>query len=347
MPKPKTGDKIYVIGVDIGGTYVRAGLSDGKTILEKLKEEIDKRSVKSLQEQPVKMSRLLCKAHGTEMKNIDGICIASLGPIDFKRGELINPINVPFKRVPLVKPVKTKLRVPVHLINDCVAGVIGEHEFGAGKGLDNLVYITIGTGIGAGVFVDGRVLLGKDGNAHEVGHITVDHTGALKCGHGCEKGGHWEAYCSGANIPNFVRMRLKSLGKKARGSLLYKLAGEDLSNLSAETLFRAARAGDDEAIQIIEEMGKLNAIGFANVVNAYDPSLITVGGSVALKNKRYIIDPILKNIKNHVCNRLPKIMSTPLGEDAELWGAIATLSRRALFRSFIKRLSTISAFPYY
>ena len=338
--------KIYFIGIDIGGTYAKAALSDGETILEKLKEKIDTRSVESFQKQPVKMSRLLCKAHGIEMKDINGISIASLGPIDFKEGELINPINIPFKRVPLVKPIKAKLKVPVHLLNDCTAGAIGEREFGAGKRVNNLVYITIGTGIGAGVLVDGRVLIGKDGNAHEVGHITVDYTGALKCG--CGKRGHWEAYCSGINIPNFVRMRLKSLGKEARGSLLYELAGEDLSNLSAETLFRAARAGDDEAIQLIEGIGKFNAIGFANAVDAYDPSLITVSGTVALKNKRYIMDPIKKNIKNHVCNRLPKIMLTPLGEDVELYGAIATLSKKVLFRDFLNRLSGIpSSFPHY
>ena len=309
-------------------------LSDGKEFLEKSTEKTSKISVKSISEQLINMSRLLCKRCGIGVGDVDGICIASAGPIDFRKGELINPTNLPFKRVPLVKPIEAGLGVSAYLLNDCTAGVIGEHEFGAGKGVDNLVYVTIGTGIGGGVYVDGHVLYGKDGNAAEIGHITIDHLGSLRCG--CGKRGHWEAYCSGINIPNFVRWRLKTLGAKAGRSSLYKLAGKDLSNLRAETLFKAARAEDRLSLQLVEELGKLNAIGFANVVNAYDPSLITVGGSVALENERLVIDPIKKHLREHACNRLPEVILTPLGADVGLYGAVAAFSKSFLPR-FLKK----------
>jgi glucokinase len=171
--------------------------------------------------------------------------------------------------------------------------------------------------------------LGKDGNAVEVGHFTIDFRGRLRCG--CGKKGHWEAYCSGRNIPNFVRMRLEEIDKKiVTRSLLFKKVKGNLSKLSSEDIFNVAKSGDDLSLQLIEEIGNLNAIGFANVINAYDPSLITVGGTVTLKNKKLVLSPIKKYVKNYALNRLPKIMVTPLGEDVGMYGAVATVLK---FRS--------------
>jgi glucokinase len=195
--------------------------------------------------------------------------------------------------------------------------------FGAAKGLDNFAYITISTGIGCGAIVNGTLLLGKDGNAHEVGHIVIDFEGRLTCG--CGKRGHWEAYCSGSNIPNFIGMKLKGMPEKAvKDSLLFRRIGGDLSSLAASDLFAAAKETDSISLKLVEEIGVLNAIGFANVINAYDPSLITVGGTVTLKNKKMILHPITKNVKDYVINRIPKIMITPLGDDVGLYGSIAT-----------------------
>jgi len=97
-----------------------------------------------------------------------------------------------------------------------------------------------------------------------------------------------------------------------------------LSKLAASDLFAAAKKADSISVKLVEEIGVLNAIGFANVVNAYDPSLITVGGTVTLKNKKMILSPIKKHVKDYVINRIPKIMVTPLGDDVCLYGAIAT-----------------------
>jgi glucokinase len=257
--------------------------------------------------------------------NLQGVGVASAGPLDMKAGVLIKPTNLPFEHVPITAPVRELLDVPTCLINDCTAGVLGEKEFGAGKMHDDLVFITIGTGIGGGAIVDGHLLLGKDGNAVEIGHITIDIQGKLMCG--CGKRGHWEAYCSGRNISNFVKMRLEEIGEKeAKRSSLFK-SGEKPKRLTSEDLFAAAKSGDKLSLKLVEELGRLNAVGLANVVNAYDPSLITVGGSVTLENERLVLSPIKEKIKDHVLNRLPEVMVTPLRQDVGLYGAVAAALR--------------------
>ncbi|MHA1833323.1 MAG: ROK family protein [Candidatus Baldrarchaeia archaeon] len=319
------GGKKYIVGVDLGGTWVRVALSDEKGVfLERMREKVDKSSEKAISNQIVKLVRLICSKRGVESTCLEGVGVASTGPLSLKEGALINPTNLPFKYVSITEPVSSELGTSVYLVNDCTAAVLGERAFGSGKGLNNLVYVTIGTGIGGGAIVDGNLLLGKDGNAVEIGHITIDYKGALKCG--CGKRGHWEAYCSGRNIPNFVKMRLKEMDlKTVEKSLLFKKVEGNLSRLSSQDLFNAAKNGDKLSIQLVEEIGVLNAIGFANIVNAYDPSLVTIGGTVTLKNKTLILAPIRKYIKNYTVNRVPKIIVTPLGEDVGIYGAIATV----------------------
>jgi glucokinase len=236
----------------------------------------------------------------------------------------MKPVNIPLDSVPLTGPVGDALGVPVSLINDCAGAVLGERWFGGGQGVDNLAYVTIGTGIGGGAIVDGHLLLGNDGNAAEVGHFVIDYEGRLTCG--CGKKGHWEAYCSGKNIPNFVRMRVKEMdARRVQASLLYKRLGGSLSNLTSEDLFSAAKSGDALSLQLVEEIGRLNAMGFANIVNAYEPSLITVGGAVVLRNSQLVLVPIRKHVRAYALNRVPKIMTTALGDAAGILGAVATV----------------------
>jgi len=193
--------------------------------------------------------------------------------------------------------------------------VLGEWKHGAGKGYSNLAYITLSTGLGGGVIVDGHLLKGKDGNAAEIGHFTIDPESTLRCGCGCR--GHWEAYCGGSNMDQLAEYVLgKNIGE-------YR---ERLGGVTAEKVFSMAGRGDMDSVQIVEEYGRVNAVGFANVVNAYDPEVLTVGGSIALNNPGLVLNPILKSIDNHLINRKPEIIITPLGEDIILYGAIALAS---------------------
>ncbi|NIR17008.1 MAG: ROK family protein [Desulfobacterales bacterium] len=313
----------YVVGVDLGGTWLKLALSDEKTkFLAKIRERVDKGDERAIIRQIVTAVRSICRDNGVDPNDLQGVSIASAGPLSMKEGALIRPANLPFECLPLVKPISRELGASTYLINDCTAAVLGERKFGAGQGLENLVYITIGTGIGGGAIIDGHVLFGKDGNAVEIGHITVDFEGQLQCG--CGKRGHWEAYCSGRNIPNFVRMRLEETdrGTRLKSGLFTRLQG-DISKLSSKDLFDEAKSGDDLSLRLVEEIGVLNAIGFANVINAYDPSLITVGGSVTLKNQKLVLSPIRRYVENYVVNRVPNMMVTPLGEDVGVYGAVA------------------------
>ncbi len=311
------------IGIDLGGTWVRVAVSDRKGRFQaKITEKVDKKSAESISAQMIRLARFISDKQGFNIKSIRGVGIAATGPLSQAEGALIHPTAIRFDRVPLTEPISEQLRVPCCLINDAAGAALGERIFGAAKELDNYAYITISTGIGCGAMVNGTLLLGKDGNAHEAGHFVIDLEGRLTCG--CGKRGHWEAYCSGSNIPNFIRMKLENMPRKTvEESLLLKRADGDSSRLAASDLFAAAKEGDALSLRLVEEIGVLNAIGFANVINAYDPSLITVGGTVTLKNKRMILHPIMKHVEDYTINRVPRIMLTPLGADVGLYGAVA------------------------
>ena len=145
---------------------------------------------------------------------ISGIGVASIGPLDLKRGGIASPANLPYRFIPLVKPLEEASGSKVALMNDANAAVLGERRFGAGKEHPDLVFITLSTGIGGGAIVDGHLLIGKDGNAAEIGHMVVDSEERLTCG--CGRRGHWEAYCSGRNLPNLAALLAEGSDAKAK-----------------------------------------------------------------------------------------------------------------------------------
>jgi glucokinase len=257
-----------------------------------------------------------------EIDELASIGIGSIGPIDICTGSIVNTPNFPFKTIPVLEPLTFEFHVPVRMLNDCSAAVLGEQRFGAGKELRNIAYVTLSTGLGGGAIVDGHLLVGKDGNAVEIGHLTIDPDSPLVCGCGCR--GHWEAYSSGNNIPNFARLLL---GENEEGGLLLELAGGSPDGITSEILFDAAQRGGPTALRIVSEIGDVNAIGFANIVNAFDPELITVGGSIALQNPDLILKHVFENIGRHLINRRPEIKITPLGDDVVLYGALALALR--------------------
>jgi glucokinase len=308
-----------MIGVDLGGTNVRVVVGDGLgRIVARVCEQTDKSSGQlGISRQIKRMINSL-----VSMKEIYCIGIGSAGPLDLRDGSIVNSPHMSFDRIPLMKPLKRAFKVPVYMANDCVAAVIAEKKFGQGKNYRNLVYVTLSSGIGAGVYVDNHLLIGKDGNAHEVGHMIIDQTEKLLCG--CGKKGHWEAYCGGDNIARFVEYQLESRPhRQVQESLLRNAMKGHMSRVSPKGLFDLARSGDRLALDIVREVGRLNAIGFANIVEAYDPELITVGGAIALANSKLVIEPIKQMIRRYCLNKIPKIRITQLGEDIVLKGALA------------------------
>ncbi|MCS7126334.1 MAG: ROK family protein [Aigarchaeota archaeon] len=308
------------IGIDIGATKVRVAIGDlHHGIVKKIEEETRRESSEIFINQIIEMIQ---KLTSNDLSNITSIGIGSIGPIDYKKGVILNPPNVFFKNVPIVKELEEKFQKPVYLLNDCTVAVLGEKFFGLGREVKNVFYVTLSTGIGGGAIVDGNLLIGKDGNAVEIGHMVVDLKGRLLCG--CGGAGHWEAYCSGRNIPRFTEYLLEDRPEEFYCENLEKLIREE--KLTSEKLFELAKSGDMYAFRVVEEIGRINAIGFANINTLYDPELITVGGAIALKNQDLILDPVKKQISRYTPNNVAFITITPLREDIVLYGAISLAS---------------------
>ncbi len=311
----------FGIGLDIGATRVRVCVGDsGGSLLWKqartlpVPDDVDD-FVKSIVGF-VGEARVHVPAGG----DISGIGVASVGPLDIRRGMMASPANLPYDSVPLVEPLKDAFSTDVILMNDANAAVLAEKRLGAGKTEDNLVFVTLSTGIGGGAIVDGHLLVGKDGNAAEIGHVVLDPTGALTCG--CGRRGHWEAYCSGRNIPRLAEL-LAAQEEETKGRPLKSLLGLEADHADAAAILGAAAKGNSFGLKVAREVGRLNALGFANVINMFDPSLITVGGSVALNNQQLILGSIRDLAPTLAINSVPRILVTPLGDDAGLLGALS------------------------
>ncbi len=297
------------IAVDIGATNIRVALGNEEGIKEKIVQLTNReKNLLGIPQQIIEMINQL-------NDKPKAIGIGSIGPIDLKQGIITNTPNHPLEGIPIVKPLKKVFNVDVRILNDCTTAVFGEQIFGAGKGLTNLFYVTLSTGIGGGAIIDNHLLKGKDGNAVEIGHLVIDPNSHLICG--CGGKGHWEAFTSGKNIPKYVELLMKNkIVKPFKGYNKEKL-------ISTELLFESAKKGNKLSKKIIKEIGKINVIGFADVINLFDPELVTVGGSIALNNPKLILEPILSSIDDYLINRKPSIKITPLGEDVVLYGALA------------------------
>ena len=298
------------IAIDLGASNVRVALvSSGGEIAHKLKEPTKKegKTGEVVSEQVVRLAEQV--ASKIDAASLCGIGVSSIGPLDHRQGGPLHSPNVPFDFIPLVAPLKSTFSLPVFLLNDCNAAVLAEKHFGQGKNTKNLFYITLSTGIGGGAIVDDKLLFGKGGNAAEVGHFVVDTKYDLLCS--CKKGyGHWEGLASGTNIPRFFRYWAESEKRTV-----------DFEPSEAKDIFEVAKKGNVHAIAFLDELAKVNAHALSNIIVAYDPELITIGGSVALQNPDVILEGILKHVDHYLAD--PYITITDLGEDITLLGAAA------------------------
>ncbi len=297
-----------VIAVDLGATTTRVALfGPAGEIRERLSSPTPAAgdSPEIVTRHLAGLIRKLLPSGGEPVPAAIGISAA--GPIDHRLGAVIRPPNLPFREIPLAGPLGAEFGLPVRLANDCHAGIVGELVFGAGAGCRNLVYITFSTGIGGGVVCNGRLLLGRDGNAAEIGHLHVDSTYRLPCG--CGGIGHWEGYASGRYIPRFFA-RWCELGGHAPG-------GVDSS--SAAGIFAAARRGDPVPLGFMEALGEINGRGISDVIVAYDPARIILDGSVVLRNRDLFLPYLLPHVDGFLPT--PDIRLTGLGGLAPLCGA--------------------------
>ncbi|MFC6716574.1 ROK family protein [Natrialbaceae archaeon GCM10025810] len=309
----------YYAGVDLGATNVRAIVADGDgTTLGRSRNGTPRGPTGiDVTEGVLRTVREACADAGVDPARVEAAGIGSIGPFDLAEGAVIDPANLPdtIDRIPLTGPISKLLETDeVHLHNDTTAGVIGE-RFHAERNPDDMVYLTISSGIGAGVCCDGSILGGWDANAGEVGHCVVDPRGRLTCG--CGHDGHWEGYCSGNAIPQFVRLLAED-----DPTIATDLPLED-PDFSAKDVFDLA-GEDDLADHAIEQIAHWNAIGVANVVHSFAPILVSIGGAVALNNEELVVTPIRERVSEMVMTNVPEIKLTELGDDVVLEGALAS-----------------------
>ncbi len=309
----------YYAGVDLGATNVRAVVAenDGTTIGSKKSGTPRGPTGIDVTEGVLATLRAACRDAGIEPTGIEAVGVGSIGPFDLAEGTVVDPANLPdtVDRIPLTGPIENLVdSEEVYLHNDTNAGVIGE-RFHSDRNPDDMVYVTISSGIGAGVCCDGEILGGWDGNAGEVGHWVIDPRERLTCG--CGRDGHWEAYCSGNGIPEYVRLLAED-----DPTIATELPLED-PDFSAQDVF--GLAGEDGlADHAIEQITHWNTIGLTNVIHAFAPLVVSIGGAVALNNQGLVVDPVRERLAETVMTNVPEITVTGMGDDVVVKGALAS-----------------------
>ena len=290
--------------IDIGGTNTRVALvsKDGEII--KRRQFVTPIFGKS-EDIACKGITVLQDLTGDDFSCLTGIGVAAAGPLDPKSGALIKPPNIPFDQVPITKPIKDYTELEVFLLNDCQAAVLGEIIAGGGRGYKNIVYITISTGIGGGVFTNGKVLIGRGGNAAEIGHFPVDTTYNITCS--CGYRGHWEGYASGKTIYKFF-------DEWCSYNKIKKMPGLRTSR----DILESASSGDNLAKCFCEDLAKINGRGLSAVIAAYDPECVIYDGAV-VRNHPWLIEDMIEKTDRYL--ELPIIRLTQLDGNAPLIGA--------------------------
>ena len=316
----------YIIGVDLGGTNIVVGAmpEDGS-------REIAMRSSATLAELGAegvtdRINALIaetiaatCAETGARPTDFAGIGIGAPGPLDRERGIVIVAPNLGWRDYPLRERVERAFGLPATLDNDANCATVGEWWRGAAQGGRNVVGLTIGTGIGGGLILDGRLYHGASDVAGEIGHATIDSTGRrCKCGnYGC-----LEAYASGPAIADRAREALTEDGT----SPMLQLAGGDPARITAQTVYDAARHGDEIAREVVRDTARFLGTGIANLLNIINPDVVVVAGGVTQAGEA-LFEPLRTEVKKRAFRpavQACRIVAGTLPGSAGVVGAVAT-----------------------
>jgi len=309
-----------IVAVDIGGTQARAALvnPDGRIVARRITATQAEEGVQAALQ---RIMAIVWEVLGDIPKErILGLGVAAPGPLDPWRGVIYNPPNLPgWDKLPLRELWEKEFGLPVYVGNDANLAALGEHRYGAGQGIRHLAYLTISTGIGGGVIVDGRLLLGAAGLASEVGHMTVEARGPrCKCGNiGC-----LEVLAAG---PAIAREGVAAL-RQGRSPGIKALVGNDLASVTGKVVVEAALAGDAVAREILQRAAFYIGVGIVNLVHLFNPNLVILGGGIAIGAGEALLAPVREVVFQRAmpafCQNL-SIVPAALGDDAGLLGAAA------------------------
>lgn len=310
-----------VVGVDLGGTKINTGIVDESgRILRSIKVPtlanegpypVIGRIKKSIYD-------VLLEA-GMSLDGIGGIGMISPGPIDSEKGLVIKPSNLPgWDHIPIVDILKEEFKLTVMLDNDANAAALAEYLFGAGRGTRNFLYITVSTGIGGGLIIDGKLYKGANSNAAEVGHMTIDYRGP-KCN--CGNIGCFEVFASGTGLARFAKVAVL----EGKNTLISDLAGD--GEITAQHVFEAAVRKDAVAMELIDNEAFYLGVGISNIIAFANPERIAIGGGIS-KQWDMFYDRMMNTIRERALKPMIdvcQVVRSELSDDIGLLGAAAII----------------------
>lgn len=306
------------IGIDVGGTNVRAGAADGEGRLLAVKQvPLRYEGAESFAAALASLAVETAETAGGQKVDIKSVGIGLPGAV--RDGTVLYTANIPMRDVPLESLLRQQLDVSVILENDANCAALGEWLCGCGRGTDQFAVITLGTGIGGGFVVNGCLMRG--GTAGEVGHMVVERNGVL-----CECGrrGCWEAYASATGLARMAR----EAAQYHPDSLLRELVRR--GELDGRGIFSAAEAGDAAALEVCRTFTDYLSVGITNLMNLLQPEILALSGGIANAPERLLLEPLRRRVEKECYSRhigiSPRILRAELGNDAGIIGA-ALLSR--------------------
>ncbi len=308
-----------ILGFDIGGTkcaVITAEMGNGNIRM------LDKKAIPTdLSISPEAMIDKLIELADSMVEDaeLSSIGVSCGGPLDSKKGVIQSPPNLPgWDEVPMVEILKEHFGVPVHLQNDADACAVAEWKFGAGQGTKNMVFLTFGTGLGAGLILDGRLYSGTNDNAGEVGHIRLENDGPIGYG----KSGSFEGFCSGGGLAQLG----KCFAKEAMLNGITPSYAE--GEITAKTIAEAAFAGDETAIEVYKTCGQKLGQGLSIIIDILNPERIVIGSvftrsrELLWKYTKEVIDKESLSLAARVCEVVPASLGEQIGDYAAIGVAL-------------------------
>lgn len=306
------------VGIDLGGTNIAAGIVDenGNILCEISRPTRSEREPIEIINDMKELILELIERLNLDKKEIDAVGIGIPGLAD-SNGNVILCVNLGWRDVPFRKILEEELNIPVYMENDATVAALAEYESGAMKNCRNGIMLTIGTGIGGGIILDGRIYTGFNGVGSELGHVVVGEN-FYDCN--CGRNGCLETFSSATALIKYTKKLLEEGNAK---SIIYEKIENDLNKLNAEIIFDSAKEGDNIADKAVKRCVKYLGIGIVNIINFIDPEIIVLGGGVANAGE-YFLNLVINEVENNkYYKELPigKIALAQLGNKAGIIGA--------------------------
>lgn len=312
---------MYRLGIDLGGTNIVAGVVDEEyNIVAKASCKTDvPRPEKEICDSMAEVALEAIKKANITIDDVESIGIGVPGAVNPETGIIEYSANLFFHNWSVVEMMEERLNTKVKIENDANAAALGEYLAGSAKGARNAVAITLGTGVGGGIIIDGKIYSGSNYAGAELGHMVIVKGGKdCACGrHGC-----WEAYASATGLINLTKEKI--LTEKPEFSYMLKLCDDDISNVSGRTAFDAMAEGDPLAKQVVEEYISYLATGIVNIINIFQPDVLCIGGGVSNQGEN-LLAPLRNIVESERYtkhnDKQTVICKCLLGNDAGIIGA--------------------------